>query len=247
MRILPAAAMILVLGAAAEVGAQTRAWPERIWISAGGGVQPAAKGFADTFALPLHAETEQITVAYPVTGGTLIAARGGYRLWQRLTVGAGVSRYSRRAAATVHAQLPHPFFDNQFREVEGTTSTLRGETATHLFVGWMMPLSDRLRVILTAGPSLLSVEQTLVTGVQYAETYPYDTAEFTDATTRRSSRSATGFNAAADVMWMFTPRIGAGVLVQATRARVRVTAGDNRTFTVDAGGAQAAAGIRVVF
>jgi hypothetical protein len=247
MRFLPIAAMLLALSAAADAGAQTREWPERIWIGAGGGVQPASSKFDDAFDVPLHAETERVTVGYPVSGGTVISVRGGYRLWKRFTVGAGVSRYSRRAAATVHAQLPHPFFDDRFREVEGTTSALRGETAAHLLVGWMMPITNRIRVIFTAGPSFLNVEQTLVTGVQFAETYPYDTAEFTDATTRRSTRGAAGFNAGADVMWMFTPRIGAGVLVQATRARVRVDAGDGRTIAVDAGGAQAAAGIRVVF
>ncbi len=245
--LLAAAVFLIAIGSAAEARGQTRAWRERIWFGVGGGFQPAANSFDDAFDLPLYAETERVTVDYPVKGGALIAASGGYRIWKRFTIGLGVSHYSNRSDATVRARLPHPFHDNRFREVEGTTSTLRGETAAHLLFGWMMPVTDRLRVILTGGPSVVSVEQTLVTGVQFAETYPYDTAAFTDATTRRSTRSATGFNAGADVMWMFSPRFGAGGLVQVTRARAHVSPGEGRTIAVDAGGAQASLGIRVIF
>ena len=246
-RAISAAAFLTIMACAAAAAAQDREWSERIWISAGGGVQPAGKSFGDTFQLPLYTENETVTVDYPVKGGALIAVRGGYRLWKRFTVGAGVTRYSQRADARVQAQLPHPFFDNRFRWIEGTTSALRGETSTHVLIGWMQPLSDRLRVMLTAGPSFVNVEQTLVTDVQYAEVYPYDSADYSGATTRRATRGATGFNAGADVTWMFARRFGAGALIQFSRARVQLNAGENRRISVDAGGAQAAAGIRLFF
>lgn len=240
-------ATALVLGSGSPVVAQDRTLSERIWISVNGGIQSAASSFDDAFELPLYAETERVTVDYPVKGGAVFAAHGGYRVWKRLTVGAGVTHYSRRAEAQVEAQLPHPFFDNQFREVEGTTSALRAETAAHVLIGWIQPVTDRIRVTLTAGPSFINAEQTLVTGVEFSETYPYDTAEFTGATTRRATGSGTGFNAGADVTWMFTRRIGAGGLVQFTRARARLDAGSNRTLRVDTGGVQAGAGIRLFF
>ena len=83
-----------------------------------------------------------------------------------------------------------------------------------------MPLTrSRSGCIVTAGPSVLSVGQTLVTDVQFAETFPYDTAEFTGATTTNATASAAGFNAGADVFWMFSRHVGAGGLVQFTRAR----------------------------
>lgn len=246
-RLLTAAVFLVAIATAGDAHAQTRGWPERFWFGVSGGLQPAANDFGDAFDVPLYAETERVTVDYPVKGGALVAASGGYRLWKRFTVGLGVSRQSRRSDARIDARVPHPFFDNQFRAIEGTTSTLRGETAAHLLLGWMMPVTDRIRVIITGGPSVMSVEQTFVTGVEFSETYPYDTAEFTEASTRRVTRSATGFNAGADVMWMFSRRIGAGGLVQMTRARARLSPGEGRTIAVDAGGAQAALGMRVIF
>jgi hypothetical protein len=246
-RFLHAAVLLVVLGAASPALAQTRAWPERFWFGVSGGIQPTVNSFDDAFERELYQETERVTIGYPVKSGALIAATGGVRVWKRLAVGFGATRYNRRGSATVQARLPHPFFDNQFREIEGTTTTTRKETGAHLLVGWMMPLGDTVRLIVTAGPSVLSVGQTLVTDVQFAETFPYDTAEFTAATTTNPTRTATGFNAGADLFWMFARRFGAGGLVQVTRARARLNAGSGRTVSIDAGGAQAALGIRLIF
>jgi hypothetical protein len=245
--ILTATLLLIVLGAARPALAQTTAWPERFWFGVSGGIQPTVNSFDDAFERELYQETERVTVSYPVKSGAVIAASGGARVWKRLTLGFGATRYNRRASATVKASLPHPFFDNRFREIEGTTNTTRSETAAHLLIGWMLPLGDKLRLIVTAGPSVLKVGQTLVTDVQFSETFPYDTAEFTAATTTTPTRTATGFNAGADVFWMFSRRIGAGGLIQFTRANVRLNAGAGRNVSVDAGGAQAAAGIRVLF
>jgi hypothetical protein len=245
--ILTATLLLTMLGAASPAVAQPRAWPERFWLGVSGGIQPTVNSFDDAFERELNQETERVTIEYPVKSGVVIAASGGLRVWKRLALGLGVTRYNRVASATVKASLPHPFFDNQFREIEGTTRTTRNETGAHLLIGWMMPLSDKIRLMVTAGPSVLSMSQTLVTEVQFTETFPYDVAEFAGTTTTNASRTATGFNAGADVFWMFSRRIGAGGLVQITRARVRQNAGSGRTISVDAGGAQAALGIRFVF
>ena len=247
MRRMVTAAFLMTLLSATPASAQGRQWTGRFWIGVNGGAQFGGTGFDDTFEAPLYTETERVTVDYPIATGPAIDGRGGYRVWKHFTIGLGVTRYSRRTEARVDAQVPHPFFDNQFRGIEGTTSTLRGETTAHVLFGWMLPLSDRFRVVLTAGPSFVSVEQTLVTGVEFSETYPYDTAAFTGASTRRPSRRATGFNAGADVTWMFSTRVGAGGLVQISKARARVSPADGRSIAVDAGGVQASGGLRLFF
>jgi hypothetical protein len=237
---------LAALGTARPGAAQTP-WPERFWLSVNGGVQPTPNNFSDSFDLPLYVENEHVNVDYPVKGGALIAASGGYRVWKQLAVGIGVTRYNRRGSSAVSAELPHPFFDNQFRHVEGSVGTTRHEVGAHLLIGWMMPLTGKLRVLLTAGPSVLTVGHTLVTNVTFSETFPYDTATFTGATTRDASATAAGFNAGADVFWMFSHGVGAGGLVQITRARVREDAGNSRTISLDAGGVQVGAGLRFVF
>jgi hypothetical protein len=239
--------VILIMGPARPAMAQSPAWSERIWFSVSGGVQPTVNSFSDGFEVPLNTETETVTIAYPVKGGAVIAASGGYRVWKRLALGFGVTRYNRRADATVDAQLPHPFFDNQFRAVQGTTAATRNEVGAHVLIGWMMPITDHLRLLVTAGPSVLSVRQSLVTSVEVTETYPYDTAAFKSAATKDATATATGFNAGADVFWMFSRHVGAGGLIQITRARVKAPTDGGRTVSIDAGGVQAGGGLRFIF
>ena len=246
-RVLAFGSLVAALAVAAPASAQPAAWPERVWISVSGGVQPSTSGFDDAFDLPLYTEQEHVTVDYPSGTGALIAGSGALRVWKRLAIGVGVTHYSGSGDSAVTASLPHPFFDNTFRNIEGTAPTERTETGTHVLIGWMWPISGKVRLLLTAGPSFISVRHDIVTNVQFSETFPFDTAEFTGVDTRSASNSATGFNAGADVTWMFSKRVGAGALVQVTRASVDLDTGDGRTIRVGAGGAQVGAGLRFVF
>ena len=216
-------------------------------MSVSGGIQTAPAGFDDAFDLPLNAENEHVTVDYPSKVGGLFGASVSYRLWRQFVVGLGATRSNNSGDARVRADLPHPFFDNRFRAIEGTADTSRDETGTHLMFGLVWPINPRFRVLLSAGPSWLKVNQRIVTDVTFSETYPYDTAEFTGVKTSGGSESATGFNAGADVSWMFSRSIGVGGMFQYTHARIKAAAGADRTVSFDAGGAQVGAGVRFAF
>jgi hypothetical protein len=239
------AALALTLGTANIAAAQ--GWHERLWISANGGVQTAGSSFSDTVELPINAETGRITTDYPSTSGVLADGSIGIRLAGGLGAGIAVSQSSANASASIDGSIPHPFFDNQFRSVQGSTSVAHNELGVHLQIAYMLRASERVRAVVSAGPSWLTVEQTLVTDISYAEQYPYDTATFSAAKTHRVSNTATGFHVGGDVAWMFTPRIGVGGIVRYTRATAHETVTAGHTVSVDAGGVQAGGGIRLVF
>ena len=244
-RVMTAGFLALAL-TSATARAQSAGDAPRLWISAGGGAQPAGHDFSDAFDRPLYTEKEHVAVKYPARSGPLIAASGGYMLWKQFTLGLGVTYYSHSGSSAITAQLPHPFFDNTLRPVDGTARATRSEAGVHLLLGWMLPVTSRVRVLLTAGPSVLNVQQLLVTDVTYSEAYPYDTALFTGTANRTASHSAAGYNAGADLFWMFSRTLGAGALIQATHARAHLSDGD-RSVSANAGGAQAAAGLRFLF
>lgn len=239
------AAVGILVATAAPVAAQPA--KEDGWFSISGGVQATNNSFSDTFDLTLYTEPEHVSVNYPAKSGLLIAASGGYRVWRQLFVGVGVTHYSASGDAQVTAQLPHPFFDNTYRPIEGTAPMTRSEVGAHLLLGWMLRPSRTVRVLLTAGPSYISARQPIVTDVTFSETYPYDTAQFTGVKTSKKSRGAAGVNFGADVFWMFGKNVGAGGLVQFTHARVKAPANGGRSVGFDAGGGQAAAGLRFLF
>jgi hypothetical protein len=167
-------------------------------------------------------------------------------VWKRLTIGAGISTFARNGDADVRASVPHPFFDAQPRSVEGTGLVRRTELATHVAAGWLLPLTDRIHLGVSAGPVFMHAHQAFVTGVEVDEAYPYDAAAFKSADVRDATRTAPGVYAGADVTWMLMPHVGVGGVLQFTHARVKERVGD-RTIGIDAGGLQGGGGVRFTF
>ena len=178
----------------------------------------------------------------------LIDLAASYRLWKNLGVGVAVSVTSGNGKAEVTANVPHPFFFNQPRTVNGTENDIaHSETGVHLTLQYLIPATGRLHFILEGGPSWVNVDHEVVTDVTVTESYPYDTAAFGGAVTKSTKASATGFNAGVDVTWMFVESVGIGGIVRYTRADIDLQAAEGRTLALKAGGLQGAVGIRVLF
>ena len=227
--------------------ADAQTWSERVWAGLNGGVQTAGRELSDSFEIEQFTETGTVDVGYPTKSSAVIEGSVGVRVWKRFGVGVAVTQASSRSSASVSAQIPHPFFDNRPRSIDGTADADRNEVAAHVQLAYLVNLAPRVRMIVSAGPSVFNVEQTFVTDVKFSQEYPYDTATFTGATTHRSSASKVGFNAGADLVWMFSSQIGAGGLVRFARATVTEDAGNGRSLSVEAGGLQVAAGVRFLF
>jgi len=220
---------------------------DRVFIYVNGGYQAGSNDFSRTVTFKVYAEDGSFLTNYSVKSAPVFDAGGGLRLWKGLAVGIGVSRYNKSGSGDVKAQVPHPFFFNQMREVDGTAGGLtREETALHLQVLYMVPVG-RIALAFFGGPSFFSIKQTLVSAVSYNESYPYDTATFATATTEGASKSVTGFNAGVDVAYMFARNIGVGGGVRYARASTTLTSGSAGDVTMHVGGAQVGAGLRVRF
>jgi hypothetical protein len=162
-----------------------------------------------------------------------------------------VGRFSHDSDARIDASIPHPFFDNQPRDVAGTMSGVsRTETGVHLQVTYTPELRGRLQLTFSAGPSHMRVEQDLITGVLYSESFPYDEATFSRGDTDGASGSALGFNGGVDVKWMLgrRHRFGLGGMLRYTRVSLDLDwPAGGRSIPVKAGGLQGGAGIRLQF
>jgi len=236
---------VMTLSLATPAAAQT--WSERGFISVSGAFQPTANDFSDRFQFEKDLETGSTDVDYPVKGGVAFDVGGGVRLWKSLGAGVAVSYFSRKDPAATRTRSPHPFFLNQFREVSGDSRDLsRTETAVHVQAMYFWNPGP-LRLVLSCGPTFFNVEQELVSAVQLAEEYPYDTAQFSSVSAEAIKKSQIAFNVGADVLWMFSRSVGVGGLVRFSRASVDLDAPGNRTVSVDAGGLHVGGGVRVVF
>ena len=105
-----------------------------------------------------------------------------------------------------------------------------------------IPASDKFALF--GGPTFFSASQTFVTGIDFDQAYPYDTATLTAAMTRTQDGSTIGFNVGADVSVYFSRWVGVGGLIRFSRSEVDLGGGPT---TIAVGGLHSAAGLRLRF
>jgi hypothetical protein len=245
--------VVLIAGMASAAHAQTPSpagAPQRFrgYISVDGGYQGGTEDFGTRGTFPEFLEEGSFDADHDVDAGPQFQGSGGVGVWKNLYAGVAVSRFSRRTPARVNGSVPHPFFFARNRLIEGeATGLTREELAVHLQARALIPVSRRIDIALFGGPSWFNVSQGVVGGIEYNQSYPFDTAEFRSATTSAPSASRVGFNAGADAAFFFTRHLGVGGAVQVARADVELDAGNERTVVVKAGGIQGGVGLRIRF
>ena len=222
--------------------------PFRGFVSINGGYQASSTDFRDSIAFTEFVEQGSIDSSYNVKSGPQLDIAGGARVWRSLGIGVGVTRFSKSGAASVAGKIPHPFFFNQPRSVEGEAAGLkREELAVHIQAmaivpgakGCLLPSSQVHRSSASNKGSFRSC--------RYSQQYPYDTATFSGVDTSTPSESTIGFNVGADVGYFFARNVGIGGVIRFSRASADFTSIDGETLAVDAGGVQAGAGLRLRF
>ena len=251
------AAAGLLLTSAAAAGAQTRTAPPAAtraaqpfsgYLSLNAGAQVAREAFEPTRSFPLYREQARVETRYDTPAALVFDLGGGVRVWQQLGIGAAVTRFQEERAAIVEGALPHPIFLSQNRDLNDAVPDLtRIETAVHIHVAWLVPADDRVTVAVFGGPSLIRLEQDVITGLNLAESYPYDDVELESATQARREETALGFHAGADVMYRITKQVGVGAIARYSRSTATIATDDDEQADVTAGGLQLTAGLRWFF
>ena len=239
----------LLLGLAWPAEAQTRRPPTepRAFMSVSGGWQSGATGSETQTTFERYAESGTIGTDYGGSGAGLLDLSAGVRFTRRIGAGAAVTFTATSTDANVVAAVPHPFFLDRHRHVEGTAGGLsRQEAGVHPFVYWDAPARGPWRLRILGGPSYIVVKRDIVEDVDVSETYPYDTALFSRARTRSVSGSGFGAHAAVDVSRMLSRRFAAGAIIRYAFADVSVNTSGGARVSSDGGGLQAGGGLRIL-
>ena len=234
---------------AAAVPASTQPLRPRVRISANAGVQPSSTAIATSTTSPIYAENETINTTYSVGSGVFFDGGVLVRLAGGLHAGVTVSSFMKQNDGEVASTVPHPFFYNTPRPVAGVAGGLeRSELVTHLQAAYVIRAGKSVDIAVSAGPSWFHVTQDLVTGITFAERYPYDTATFTGVSTAQATADSVGVNAGVDLAVKLSKNIGIGGLVRYSHTSVDFPVPGALTRSEsDAGGFQAGGGIRLFF
>ena len=225
---------------------------DRWTIGIGAGILSTSDTPAGTFSFDsslFGSERGEFDADYPAEDGTALELSAGVRLGDGpFGLGLTWSQTSLSASADVVGRLPHPFFFDSPRTVEGTQGDLtRDETAIHLSFRWLVREARKIEVTLFAGPSQIEVDHDLVTAVRFEQTYPFDEATYAGTHRQSESGDAIGYHLGIDIVRKFRNTVGVGGVVRYSQAGVELDGPDGSTVSVDAGGLTAAVGLRFRF
>ena len=125
---------------------------------------------------------------------------------------------------------------------------LHTESAIHFQLIWMVPITERIDLAFSGGPSLVTVKQDLVSGIAIEETSPtFAAVAISKVTLVNQSASVVGFNLGADVTYFLTPMVGVGLTLRRVGAAVEFPQVAGTNIGLDAGGFQVGVGARIRF
>ena len=223
-RIVAVIALGAFLTAPAGAAAQgTRdAWGGLAFVTVGAGVQTESPAFGYNFSTAVFDETARAGLDTPGKNGLSFEVGGGIRLVQNLGFGVTYARYSKERTATLSASIPSPIYFNDESTALRQFPLTRTENAVHFQMIYRIPLVERLQMGVFGGPSFFhctddSVERFQLEGeISPAEDW---SVNFSEVTQTVHKDDAWGYNAGADVTYMFTRRLGFGVSMRYSRAK----------------------------
>lgn len=222
-------------------------WTGRFRVAISGGAQADTVRLAQQTTLQVNLEPAPVWAGLPNAAVPFFDAGLTVRLGGNLGASLALSYLSKGGTADVTAAIPHPFYFGRPRTIEGRSAGVsHAELGTHAGLTYLI-VSRRIDLALSGGATFFKLDQSLVSDVDYTESFPYDTAAFSRATLELVSASKTGYHAGADVAWKLSPRWGVGGLLRFSRARVPLTLEGEDAGTVPLGGLQAGGGVRVMF
>lgn len=240
-RVATLAAGLLLLSAAPAL-AQFAPWTGRGFVNVSFANQREERSDNSAFTFTLYEEEASVALARTVSGGTFPDLMGGARVWKNVGIGGQFSQRTVTSAGAVVGSIPDPAAFEAPRLVSGTAADLlHRERWVSLVAVYLLPLTHRLDLMGFGGASIVKLEHEVVDGISVVETASAPTLTFNRTVL---SRSVWGYVAGVDLRYMFTDHLGAGAFARVQSAQVHLPSGG---VTVETGGAQAGAGVRIGF
>jgi hypothetical protein len=235
---------VLALAASVMIPANAAAqmtWTDKGYVTINAGGQAGSHTLTVEPAFTLYDEESTLVSTQKAGGGGFVEIGGGYKVWQNLVLALSYSHVGGDNDAAIAANVPDPAVFDRPRPV---TTSLSGasysENAVHISAVWMVPVTDKIDVGVSAGPTIFAVSQEIPSGLTVTEPVP----TVTSVSSAKAKKTTGGFHAGVDVTYLLTKKVGAGLLARYTVGSVRFAeASDSLTV----GGFQIGVGLRYRF
>ncbi len=248
------------LGLAPGAGAQVHR-DSRFMVSGNVGLQATINTRADRVDFEVYEETGHFVATQELPRAAVYDVGVDGRIWKGFGLGGSVSYTNIVTTATLDAEVPHPFFFDFPRSTTGESGNLaHREWVLNLRAQYWIPLGERFRLTVFAGPSLYDARQDLVTGITATEVgFPFDDVDISASGTEAVTITAVGFNAGLDLSYFglrqigifesfeTLDRVGLAVMLRFNRAAPAIGLEGQFQPALELGGTQIGGGLRFVF
>ena len=148
--------------------------------------------------------------------GLVVDGGAGYRLRPNLAIGVAVSWFTRSPTGDVSVSVPNPVVFGVFNSLRASPPLTQTELGTHIKVAYILRLSDKIDLTISAGPSFVHLSKNIATAVIDGVT--------PTITVVTQTGNGVGANAGLEMNYMFTPRLGGGAFARYVRADVDLPA-----------------------
>lgn len=201
-------AALLLLTASSAAYAQTT--EPKAFLNINGGAQTQQRTIDTAFEFPIYDQTGTVAASQNVGRGAIFDISGGYRIWNDVSIGVGLTTYSKTGEIAGRASIPHELFLDRHASSDLDGNSKRTERSVYIAAIWSLPLSkfmpmlDKFDLALSAGPSFITVEQDVLVGVTVPQGSQQATADI-----QRRKDSTVGVIVGADLTYMIMENLGA--------------------------------------
>jgi len=241
--------LLLAAGAACLLGTANIAhaqmtWTDKAFVSVNFGGQAPSHSLTTTTTPDVYGEPASFTSTQDVGGGAFFDISGGYKVWENLAVGIGITHVGSTADLTVNALIPDPlFFDRPRAVTVPVPNAHHSQTAINLTGTWMLPITDKIDIGYQAGPTIFLVSQDLP-GAPAPGAIVEPGPTVTSLPLESQDKTTVGLHFGVDLTYMINPRFGVGGLARYSWGSAKLPGADD---SVTLGGFQIGAGLRVRF
>lgn len=232
---------VLVVGLVLAIGlrAGAQGLDGKLFINVNGGGQTQARSLDNSFSIPIYGQTATVATTTTIPSGGIFDMSVGYKVMQNFGVAIGFSTFSVKGASAGAASVPSPIFFNRPLAVTIPESPAdRKDRSVYLLLVGFVPVTDKVELALSIGPSFIRVQQSMITSVSI----PAGTQNV-NPTQQSQSGTAKGVNVGADLTYMFIKQVGAGAFMRYNGGSVDLESASG----LKAGGFQVGLGGRLRF
>lgn len=212
-----------------------------------GGYNGSALNFSSSQTFTLYLENANLQGSYAGNPGLVLEFGAIYRFRGALGAGATVELFGGQNDVTFSESLPHPFFFNRARTLQGTVPGLTyRETAVNVDIVFSRAIGSII-VDGFGGPTFFLTKTQILSDIQYVEAFPYDTVTLQAPVLTQQTDRPLGYNVGGGVTYRLNKWLGAGFSARYNRAMVTVTPAGGTPVNFNAGGIHANGGIRLLF